>query len=423
MHPNQLAERILVYAIDTDVSMVLPWDIDSVVSLRGSFRTQPDFAAGDEVIQDLLVGMLDKGTVKRTKLEISALLEDCGASIQFSSTQLGIRFDARCLKSDLPLLLGLINEQLRAPAFSEREFDLLKDRFLANIQRMEFDTGSRASDALSRHIYAFNHPSRAIPLPELIYSLKQTSIEDIRKYWQSMVGVNHFSVATVGDVSRFHPQQIFSSLTEGLSAIRFSPAKYELNFSNQYADQGIEHIEIADRSNLDVLLGHGIPLLKRSPDFLPLYLSVFALGGNFSSRLMSTIRDRDGLTYGIRSSLSGIHTKYPGAWITNVTLSREKLEAGIEKTKAEIRSFIEEATPDPLIETCKTTLIGSHQIQLSTTVGLAATILSNQEDGFPKERIDTYSEEIRSVSLKEVDLAKIKYLISDQIKIVTAGTL
>ncbi|MDA1029231.1 MAG: pitrilysin family protein [Bacteroidetes bacterium] len=423
MQPTQLAERILVYAVDTDVSMVLPWDIDSVVSLRGSFRTQPDFAAGEEVIQDLLVGMLDKGTEKQSKLAISALLEDCGASIQFSSSHLGVRFDARCLKSDLPLVLRLLNEQLRTPAFSEREFDLLKDRFLANIQRMEFDTGSRASDALSRHIYAFNHPSRAIPLPDLIHKIEQTGVEDIRRYWQSMVGVNHFSVVTVGDVSRFHPREIFSSITEGLSAIRFSPAKYELNPGHQYENQEIEHIEIADRSNLDVLLGHGLPLLKRSPDFLPLYLSVFALGGNFSSRLMSTIRDRDGLTYGIRSSLSGIHTKYPGAWITNVTLSREKLDAGIEKTKSEIRSFIEETTPEPLIETCKTTLIGSHQIQLSTTVGLAATLLSNQEEGFPIERIDTYSEEIRSVSLNEVDLAKEKYLMSDQIKIVTAGTL
>ena len=420
VNPTHLADRILVHSEEKGVSLVLPWDIDSVVSLRGSFRTQPDFDGGEEVIQDILVGMLDKGTQKRSKIEISALLEDCGASIHFSSSGLAIRFDVRCLKADLKTVLGLLNNQLRYPAFDEREFNLLKDRFVANIRRMEFDTSSRASDALSRLIYTPSHPSWAIPTQDLLSKIQQTTIDDVRRYWQSMVGLNDFSVVTVGDVAGFYAQDILTMAADGLTCSPVEKKEYPLG--SQKDEAVTEHIEIADRSNLDVCMGHGIPVFKRSPAYLPLYLGVFALGGNFSSHLMSSIRDRDGLTYGIRSALSGIHATYQGAWITSVTMSRDKLALGIEKTKSEIRSFIEESTPERQLNTCKTTLIGSYQIQLSTTGGLAATLLSNHEDGYPLQRIDTSPLEIQSVSVEEVNAAKAKYLAPDRLHVISAGS-
>ena len=62
---------------------ILPWNVDSVVTLKGSFRTSPDFQKGEELIQDLLVSMLDKGTALRSKLAVAEALEDRGASIRF----------------------------------------------------------------------------------------------------------------------------------------------------------------------------------------------------------------------------------------------------------------------------------------------------------------------------------------------------
>ncbi len=420
MNQTTFADRVSVWSEDHGTSMILPWEIDSVVSFRGTLSTSPDFASGEEVLQDILVGMLDKGTKLHTKLEISTLLEDCGASIRFSSSSLSIRFDAKCLKSDLDLVLGLINEQLLYPALDEREFELLKNRFVANIQRMESDTGARSSDFLSRQIYSPNHPRYVWPSKDLLEKVHKASVLDVRSYWEAQVGLNDFAIVAVGDVADRQPADILSRISAGLGAKTIGARSYD---SAQLRGPGeSDHIEIADRSNLDVKMGHGIEILKRSPDYLPLYLGVFVLGGNFSSRLMSTIRDRDGLTYGIRSGLSGVHRQYSGAWTTSVTLSKDKLDQGIAATTAEISAFFNEKTPNHLLEPCKTTLIGSYQIQLSTTSGLAATLLSNFEEGHPVERIDTYPTEIQLISAIDVDAAISKHLNIDRLNIVSAGT-
>ena len=155
---GSLSERIISVRDKTDQALVLPWEIDSVVTLRGSFRTQPDFGAGDDLLQDLASGMLDKGTTFRSKLELAQILEDRGASIVFSPSGPHIRFSVRCLVGDLDLVIELLVEQLDSPAFDEDEFGLLKGRVLANIQRQKQETSLMAGATLSRILYQPSHP-------------------------------------------------------------------------------------------------------------------------------------------------------------------------------------------------------------------------------------------------------------------------
>ena len=52
----------------------------------------------------------------------------------------------------------------------------------------------------------------------------------------------------------------------------------------------------------------GIPAISRHhEDYVPLRLTVMALGGYFGSRLMTNIREEKGLTYGIGAALMGGH--------------------------------------------------------------------------------------------------------------------
>ncbi|NBR83723.1 MAG: hypothetical protein EBT52_08345, partial [Flavobacteriia bacterium] len=63
-----------VTAPGVDVQL-LPWQIDSVVSLRASYPCPVDLAAGEGIWLDLLAAMLDKGTRSRTKAVINDQLE------------------------------------------------------------------------------------------------------------------------------------------------------------------------------------------------------------------------------------------------------------------------------------------------------------------------------------------------------------
>jgi zinc protease len=101
--------------------------------------------------------MLDKGTTKQDKFAIAQLLGSVGATLSFSTGPSSLNINAKCLRADLPLVIGLIAEQLRSPAFSPEEFAKLKKQFAGNYRRALDETDFRADDSL--------HPRRVSRRP------------------------------------------------------------------------------------------------------------------------------------------------------------------------------------------------------------------------------------------------------------------
>src|SRR3954468_17623688 len=94
------------------------------VTIRGSLPAgdsrSPD---NNPAIATLAGDMLDKGTKQHDKFAIAQLLGDVGATINFSVGPSTLNISARCLTKDVPMVIGLIAEQLRSPAFSAEEFE------------------------------------------------------------------------------------------------------------------------------------------------------------------------------------------------------------------------------------------------------------------------------------------------------------
>lgn len=111
--------------------VVVKTGIKDVVTIRGTL------AAGDArspesnvAMADLAAGMLDKGTATRDKFAIAKALGDVGATIGFGTSASALNITAKCLRADLPMVMNLLAEQLRAPAFSADEFGKLKSKSL-----------------------------------------------------------------------------------------------------------------------------------------------------------------------------------------------------------------------------------------------------------------------------------------------------
>jgi len=413
-----ISERIrLIQNSDVQIC-VLPWEVESVVTLKGSFRTHPDIAGGQGITQDLAIGLLDKGTKAKTKLEIAEYLESAGASITFSSDGPRVRFSVKCLRKDVNGVVQLLVEQLTKPRFDTSELDLLKRRVLAGIERQKQNTSNVARSALSRHLYSAGHPGHQLPFEDLQEAVKVASLSDIAAYYSERCPFDDVRISVVGDLDHQEPENWFDELTLDRSDKNSPDDGYDL----RALGRAREHVEIADRNNLDVVFAHPLDVRTTDPDYLALWTGVFVLGGNFSSRLMSTIRDRDGLTYGIRSSLSGMNSLHGGAWSTSVTLSQENLERGIDATLAEITAFVESGVTASELEERKQTLKGSYQVQLATTAGLASRVLTNLERGHAMEMIDDHPQRIEDLTLSDVNRMIGKCLTPEKLVIASAGS-
>ena len=400
---------------------VLPWDIESVVSVRASYPCPVDMGAGEGLSLELMAAMMDKGTKAQTKATLADRLERIGASISFSANGDHLDISARCLARDLTAVLELIHEQVADPAFDERELSLVKGRTRAHLSRQRSDPAFMSRNRLSRCLYGRDHPSYELPLDTLATEIENLQKDDLVRLHARKELFDGLRVAIVGDVGALDPTDV-----EGILSVR--PGGSGKGFGSGatsdtlLASPGKHHLQIEDRPNLNVLMAHPIDVNTTSPEYLPLWVAVFVLGGNFSSRLMSELRDEKGLTYGIRSYLSGMDAGRGGAWVTSVTLSSDKLEEGIDATRKVLGEFAESGVSQQELEERKQTMIGSYEVDLSTTAGVASRLLLHMNRGWDPDRIDTHPVFIEAIQTDEVNRVVGSMLDPEALTVVTAGT-
>lgn len=414
-----LADRTLDVAAGPARLLLLPTDVRDVVSFRGSFAPAPDLGENEDVTQSLVADLLDKGTRHRDRFAVAEALEDRGAVVSFFSDGLRMGFSGKCLRDDLTDVLALTAEQLRDPLFDDDEVAKAIVRAVAGVRRARESTGSQASGALARRLYGPAHPNYALVPDDEEALLESLTPDALRAYHEAHVRPDDLTIVVVGDV----PVEAATAASE-VAFDGWEPHGLTARFDPEAVPEapGRTVVAMADRANLDVRIGHAVALRRDSPDFLPTYAGVFALGGNFSSRLMQTVRDERGLTYGIGASLGAPAIEHDGHVRVSVTLSQESLERGIEATLAEVRGFVEEGVSAETLAQTQTTLAGQHVVSMAATGGAAARLLINAERGFDVGYLDRYPDLVHALTVAEVDEAVRRHLRPDDLHVAIAGT-
>ncbi|HEX8299178.1 MAG TPA: pitrilysin family protein [Rubricoccaceae bacterium] len=399
--------------------LVLPTSTRDVVSFRGSFLTAPDLATSDDVALGIVADVLDKGTRARDRHAFADALDGRGARLSFYSDSLRIGFAGRALREDLPDVLALAAEALREPLLDDAEIRKAADRTVAAVRRSRESTAQQASGAMARRLVGPEHPNY-VPTPDDEESrVAALTPEAVRAAWRDHVGSDGLLIAVVGDAD---PGAVAAAVADrfGGWAAHGRTARFAPEATS--AAPGREDVPIADRTSLDVRLAHAVRLRRDSPDFLAAYAAVYTLGGNFSSRLMQTVRDEQGLTYGIGASLGGVAVEHDGGFGVSVTLSSDALERGIVAVRAEVERFVAEGVPAEALADVQRTLAGLHVVALATTGGLAARLLVNAERGFDVDYLDAYPDMVRALTLDETTDALRRHVRPDDLHTVAAGT-
>lgn len=414
-----LAPRIQDRSVGPARLLTLKTEVEDVVSWRGSFLAYPDLAAGDDILQKLTVSLLDKGTEHRDRFELARVLEDCGAKLDLSSDGLYVEASGRSLVNDLPRVMDVLAEMLRVPSFDEEEFEKARAQAIGQVQRQMEQTGPQASNALTRRLFAPGHPNYSEAPERVIDRLRQLSVSDIRSYHAKHFGSTEWTMVMVGDIDHDTVKASVGDAFDGWSPHEAEPTHDTDGAPDE--DVGRTEIPMRDKSNVDVRMGHTVPVRRNHKDYPALYVGNYILGGDFAARFMNIVRDEKGLTYHIGSGLSGVSTRYSGYWQVRITLSKDTVEAGITATKDVLRTFVDEGATEEELSHKKTTITGSYAVGLATTRRLAQSILTNAERGFDLSYLDRFPEEIRDVTLDDVNEAVRTYLRPEELHETLAG--
>ena len=363
--------------------------------------------------------MLSKGTTKNDKFQFSQKLEKLGVDIYVGSDSYHVTINFKCLSQDIDTVIALLAEELRHPLFDEKEFDLLKQQYIGNLQQGLSNPGMRGRIAMTQALYPKDHPNYSSSVETTIENIQNAELDEIKAFHKSYFGPKAMVLVGVGDVDE---KTLYKTLEKNFKAWKGGMDRSQKNHQVAETVGQTKIITIPEKPSAELFIGQYTGIQRSDVDFLPLYIGNSVLGGGFSGRLMKTVRDDAGLTYGISSRLEG-YTYSRGYWYINASFNPELLNKGKEMTLEQLRTWYQKGITAQELSHKKSNLIGSFKIGLSTTPGMARNILAVVQRGQAPGYIYEYPKELEAVTLEEVNAAIKKYIDIDNLVIVEAGSI
>lgn len=416
-HIAEHVTRERVAGIDV---IIYPTSIKDVIRIVGALP------AGDAVVGEgnialptLTAWMLDRGTTTQDQFAVAAKLEAVGAGIGFGTTSGTLWFSARMLKKDLPLVMGLIAEQLRDPAFKAEEFEKVKQEFEGWNEQSTINTEYRAAESFSRLAFPLGHPNRQYSIDEYRAALKTATLDDLKAYHRGHYGPAHMTLVVVGDADptlvRKQVERAFAGWTGGESP---PPLSVPATLTAARSDT----VQLAGKTSVSVVLGAPTGLQYRDPDALALRVGTAVLGNGITGRLMSHVRDEQGLTYSIGAGLL-YDTFSDGSWEVHASFAPALLDRGVAATRHEIESWWKGGITEKELTARKEGLIGNFRVSLATTGGMTDALLQAVQRGYAVSWLDEYPDSINALTISQVNAAIKKYLDPTRLVLVEAGTV
>jgi zinc protease len=395
-------------------------DVKDVVVVLGALPAGDAMAAPGNIAIPTLTGMmLDRGTKSLDKFAIAEQLDNVGAEIAFSVGTQSLELRAKCLRKDLPLIIGLIASELRTPAFQVQEFNKARQQFVGALEASAQNTEARAQEAFGRAVFPEGHPNRPHAISDYEAAAKSATLEELKAFYARYYGPAHLSLVVVGDVSAPDVQseigKAFAGWTGGQDYVRPAvPA--ELRAAREVS------VPLADKPSVSVVLGQPTGLRYKDPDALALRVGTAILGRGFTGRLMGTVRDKEGLTYNIGAAMAE-DSIVDGSWDISASFAPALLDKGIASTRRELDKWWKDGVTDQELAARKQGLVGGYLVGLATTAGLANAILTNVQRGYDVTWLDGYPAAVKALTREQVNSAIKNHINPGAMVLVEAGSV
>jgi zinc protease len=289
---------------------------------------------GYESAAGFLSGLMLRGTKKLTHQELRDELDRLGATLNAGFGGGGRRgggrrgggggggglgavsFSIEAKRDTLPAVLDLLRQVLREPRLPADEFEVMKRERLAMSEQMKTEPAMLAPRLLQRTLNPYPKDDiRYEPtVEESIERLKAVNYEQVAQLHRDFLSSQAGELTIVGDFDADKCLPILKETFTGWKAAKPYARIASLIKTEVPASQ--HTINTPDKANATFTAGLLFPQRDDDPDYPALVMGNYILGsGTLSSRLGTRVRQKEGLSYGITSSL-GVSSQDPRASFT-----------------------------------------------------------------------------------------------------------
>lgn len=323
------------------VTRVIPLSAD-IVRFSLTAKIQNGTKTFTQSALALYASLLFTKTKRKSKLAIEEYERQYGIDIAVTSGIESVTFTGNVRKIHVEKLTKLLGELIFEPVVLVAEF-AQKKKLAIEANREAHDDAKRIAHVTLINALYTHEPRLTLETlqTELIHTKQATSavIENIHKALRTSA----WYMTIVGDTTAEYAFLPFIELLARQAdvaervAISASPLQNASHFTT-----------VPSKTNIEVQIGNVGVVRNDDPTFAALDFGIDVLGkvGGFSGRLMSTVREKEGLTYGIYAHTNPHHRGDAFHFVIRTFFMAKDYEKGIQSIYRELHAIVEKGITD-----------------------------------------------------------------------------
>ncbi len=368
---------------------------------------------GDQTwLADLSADFFLEGTTSRSAEDVARAAATMGGEINVSVGPDQTTISADVLAEFTPDMVALLADVVRNPAFPEAELERLKRDRLRQLSVAQTQPQQMAVAAFRKALYG-DHPYGRVLADEA--QLSAFTLDDARNFYNNNFGAQRTQVYVAGvfdsDATRTSIESAFGDWQKGPDVL--------INIPKPATGKVV--VDVVDRpgaSQSNLLLG--LPTVAPgSADWIPLQITNSLLGGSFSSRITSNIREDKGYTY---SPFSLISARYRDAtWAQSAAVTTDVTGPALKEIMYEIDNLQSNPPPAEELDGIKNYAAGIFVLQNSTRSGIINVLNTLDLQELPDTYLSNYVSNVFAITPEQVSEIAQTYLREEDMTLVVIG--
>ncbi len=363
------------YQLDNGAILLLQKNDNNNVVATKIFIKGGSLAEAKNGTADILSSTLMKGTLNKSGKELEDALDNIGTNISVSDDYEYFEISMKTTKDDYNDAFPILKEILVIPAFKDRDVKNAKQDALDSIKSSRDNPQNVAFENFHEGLY--NNSPFLKTGRVLEQSIPAITTEDVKNLHQKLFVPQNMIISIVGNFdendminkfSEFKNPSNFKPLDDAIIKAKFSPLTENILKTEKKKSKGAWLVQGWQTQGLS------------TNDFITLKLISTYLGGGFTSKLFTNLREDKGLAYEVGSSSSsnfnsGVFFMYIGTNPENIETVKNDFNKEIENLKTKYISQKE-------LCDIKSMLIG--RLKLATETNMSKAHINGYYEFFDK---------------------------------------
>jgi zinc protease len=377
--------------------------------------------ANKTIVSRLTANMLSRGTQALTRQQVRDSLDKLKARVTVGGGGNTATASIETTREKFPAVLALVASELRAPKLEAAEFDKLKQEMLAQLEAGKSEPQTLAFTALQRRMnpYPKGHPLYTMTPEEQIAEIGATTVEQVRQFHRDFYGASSADLTVVGDVSA---DSVIAEARTLFGDWKNATAFSRLVRSAPQIDSATIVVEAPDKANAWTIAATNVALRDDDPDYPALAIADFIIGGGMmNSRLMTRLRQQEGLSYSAGSQLAVQSLDRAGTFLSYAIYNPQNVDKVTTGIREELDKALKAGFTAKEVEAAKPSLLQQRMQSRANDQELVGILTSRRYANRTMAYDAKFEAAVNALTVDQVNAVVRKYLDPSRISLARAG--